>query len=105
VSIARAEHPSPCQACGACCAYSAEWPRFSTETDQALDRIPLHLVDPSLSRMRAEGDRCCALVGKVGVATGCSIYADRPDVCRACEPGDDACETARARHGLPSLVR
>ncbi|RVA08938.1 YkgJ family cysteine cluster protein, partial [Mesorhizobium sp. M7D.F.Ca.US.004.03.1.1] len=29
-----------CQSCGACCSYSAEWPRFSTEDDAQLDRIP-----------------------------------------------------------------
>ena len=29
---------NPCQACGACCAYSANWPRFSTEDDEALER-------------------------------------------------------------------
>ena len=95
---------SPCQSCGACCATSANWPRFSTETDAALDRIPAALVDPSLSRMRCVGNRCSALAGEVGVATACSIYADRPDVCRACEVGDDACRTARARHGLPILT-
>ena len=34
-----------CQSCGACCAYSREWPRFSTETDAELDSIPGELVD------------------------------------------------------------
>ena len=89
-----------CQACGACCAYSAEWPRFSLEDDAALDRIPPALVDDSLARMRCVGDRCSALAGEIGVATACTIYADRPDVCRACLPGDDACLMARRRFGL-----
>ena len=98
-----ASKSSPCRQCGACCSTSAEWPRFSTESDAALDLIPLELVDPGLGRMRYIGDRCAALTGKVGVATACSIHAIRPDVCRACEPGDDACQLARARHGLPPI--
>jgi uncharacterized protein len=47
--------------------------------------------------MRCIGDRCAALTGRIGVSTSCGIYALRPDVCRACDPGDDACLTAR-RH-------
>jgi len=92
--------PAPCQACGACCSFSAEWPRFSLEDDAALDRIPRAFVDDSLGRMRCEGDRCAALVGDVGVATSCAVYAVRPDVCRACVPGDDACAMARRRFKL-----
>ena len=94
------DEPFQCQACGACCSYSAEWPRFTTEDDADLDRIPLDYVDDSLGRMRCIGDRCAALVGEVGVATSCRIYDIRPDVCRACEPGDDECRTARRRFGL-----
>jgi uncharacterized protein len=89
-----------CQACGACCSFSADWPRFSLEDDAALDRIPRTFIDDSLCRMRCEGDRCAALVGEVGIATSCAIYTVRPDVCRACVPGDDACEMARRRFGL-----
>ena len=71
-----------CQACGACCSYSANWPRFTTEDDAALDLIPEQFVNERLSGMRCDGDRCSALSGKVGVATSCGIYADRPEVCR-----------------------
>jgi uncharacterized protein len=28
-----------CQACGACCSYSPEWPRFSLEDDAALEAV------------------------------------------------------------------
>lgn len=89
-----------CRACGACCSYSAEWPRFSLETDAQLDAIPAGLVSTSLGGMRCEGDRCSALSGEVGVETACGIYAARPEVCRACLPGDPECLTARARFGL-----
>jgi len=89
-----------CQACGACCSFSAEWPRFSLESDAALDLIPRALVDDGQGRMRCRGDRCSALAGEVGVSTSCTIYAVRPDVCRACLPGDDECRRARRRFNL-----
>jgi hypothetical protein len=50
--------------------------------------------------MRCVGDRCVALIGEIGVATACGVYADRPVVCRDCEPGDEACLMARRRFGL-----
>lgn len=90
-----------CQSCGACCSYSAEWPRFSTEDDAQLDRIPAKFVAANESGMRCEGVRCSALSGEIGKATACGIYEVRPDVCRACMPGDDDCLMARKAHGLP----
>ena len=95
---------SPCQACGACCDYSAEWPRFSLESDAALSLIPERFVAANQAGMRCDGNRCAALAGKVGVSTVCTIYAHRPEVCRACQPGDDACQMARTRHGLPEFA-
>ena len=96
---------SPCQACGACCSYSQNWPRFTIEDDAALDLIPEKFVNERLSGMRCDGDRCSALSGKVGEATACLIYAVRPEVCRTCMPGDVECAMARKRHGLPVLAR
>jgi Fe-S-cluster containining protein len=99
-SRAGSEPAFACQACGACCAYSREWPRFSLEDDAALARIPARFVDDEGGRMRCVGDRCTALVGEVGVATSCAVYAVRPDVCRLCLPGDDECLRARALFNL-----
>ena len=99
-----AETSSPCQSCGACCAYSAEWPRFWTETDEEIARIPSCFVAPDQNGMACDGDRCRALMGRIGIATSCAIYDLRPDVCRACMPGDDACQMARDHYGLPPLV-
>ncbi|CDX27428.1 hypothetical protein MPLB_960021 [Mesorhizobium sp. ORS 3324] len=89
-----------CQSCGACCAYSADWPRFSTEEDAELDRIPEELVAADQSGMRCEGGRCAALHGEVGKQTACAIYEIRPHVCRACMPGGDDCLMARELYGL-----
>jgi len=94
---------NPCQACGACCAYSHNWPRFTTEDDAALALIPDNFVNERQSGMRCDGDRCSALSGRIGVATSCTIYAVRPEVCRTCVPGDVECNMARRRHGLSAL--
>src|SRR6185295_17657539 len=89
-----------CRTCGACCSFSYEWPRFSLESDADLNRIPRAYIDDAQGRMRCDGNRCSALVGEVGVSTACAIYAMRPDVCKACLPGDDACRLARQRFNL-----
>ena len=91
---------SDCTACGACCAFSADWPRFSTEEDEELELIPANFVDERRNGMRCDGDRCSALVGDVGKSTSCAIYPVRPDVCRVCQPGDEECLMARRRYGL-----
>ena len=98
------ETANPCQACGACCSYSQNWPRFSIEADAALDLIPEQFVNEKLSGMRCDGGRCSALAGRIGVATSCAIYAVRPEVCRTCMPGDAECAMARKKHGLPVLA-
>jgi len=91
---------SECRACGACCSFSPDWPRFSLESDADLDRIPQGYADRQHGRMRCSGNRCAALVGDVGISTACAIYAVRPDVCRACLPGDDTCQVARRHFNL-----
>lgn len=95
--------PGPCQSCGACCAVSASWPRFTLEDDAALARIPDALVARDGSGMRCSGDRCAALGGEIGRATSCTIYEARPQVCRDCEPGDPECLLARDRFGLDPI--
>ena len=92
-----------CQSCGACCAYSRNWPRFTLEDDETLARIPAAFVDPSERGMKCDGERCSALQGKVGVATSCGVYDVRPEVCRDCLPGDAECLKARKRFGLSTI--
>jgi uncharacterized protein len=90
-----------CQACGACCDYSPLWPRFSLESENEIARIPLDLISRDEGGMRCTGNRCMALDGVVTKHVTCTIYEIRPQICRACMPGDDACLMARERHGLP----
>lgn len=92
-----------CQSCGACCGYSQNWPRFSTESEEELAAIPERFVNERQSGMRCEGDRCSALQGEIGRATSCGIYALRPEVCRTCMPGDAECAMARRKFGLPAI--
>jgi Fe-S-cluster containining protein len=89
-----------CRSCGACCAYSADWPRFSLESEAELAKIPREFVDDAERGTRCVGNRCAALEGVVGRATACAIYAVRPHVCRECMPGDGACLEARRHFGL-----
>jgi uncharacterized protein len=94
-SVGKAPADLDCQRCGACCAYSPQWPRFSLEDEADLARIPSRYVDDSQSGMRCEGARCSALVGILGVSTRCAVYSVRPQVCRTCLPHDDECLLAR----------
>jgi Fe-S-cluster containining protein len=111
--VSTESHPVPasaaaealCQSCGACCAYAADWPRFSLESDATLALIPPAYVDDANGRMRCAGNRCAALTGEVGAAVACAVYAARPLVCRECQPGDPECQIARRHHGLPPVTR
>ena len=91
-----------CTSCGACCAFSKEWPRFSVETEADILAIPTAFVGER--GMHCKGNRCSALDGEVGVQTSCTIYDVRPAVCRSCQPGDAECNIAREAFGLTALV-
>jgi uncharacterized protein len=105
---------NPCTRCGACCTgmrvdfNSAE---LQSEGGCVPDGLAVTLL-PGLSRMRGTDHaqpRCAALVGTVGQKAWCGIYEWRPSPCRdfgALAPlgrGDEACNRARARRGLPPL--
>ncbi len=96
----RAAASFDCRRCGACCSYSDDWPRFALESAARLSAIPARFRDDERGRMRCEGSRCSALTGEVGRAVACAVYDARPDVCRDCQPGDDACRAARRHFGL-----
>jgi uncharacterized protein len=88
-----------CNACGACCAYAADWPTLTTERDRGPEGPPAAWVVDG--HVGWAGDRCAALEGEVGACTRCRIYPRRPEPCRACEPGSVSCLVARRLHGLP----
>ncbi|UXH80418.1 YkgJ family cysteine cluster protein [Roseateles amylovorans] len=105
---------NPCTRCGACCAtFRVDFSRqeLLSEGGTVPDGLTVSLND-SLSRMRGTDHaqpRCAALTGKVGEHAGCGIYEWRPSPCREfglrapLGLGDEACNRARARHGLAPL--
>jgi len=78
-------------------------------------QVPMELtekLDPHRLAMRgtqAYRPHCVALKGMVGIATQCTIYPQRPSVCREVLPSWESgqsrpqCDKARAIHGLPPL--
>ncbi len=85
-----------CESCGACCAYSWEWPTFIGDRDG--EDIAPHFVEDG--RMRCDGNRCSALAGSIGSSVYCRVYDDRPLVCREFTAGSQACHAVRAHFGL-----
>jgi len=107
---------NPCTACGACCApYRVSF--HASETDEhAGGKVPAALTEQEtavtacMRGTAAQPPRCIALRGQVGGAVSCVIYEQRPSPCREFAPlaahgrrGDQACDDARRRHGLPRL--
>ena len=89
-----------CVTCGACCAYSDSWPVFIGTGDA--EGIPDELIDSEHGRMLCHGNRCAALAGELGNRAQCSVYANRPLVCREFQPGSEDCVTVRRSFGLPA---
>ncbi len=76
---------NPCMSCGACCAHF----RIMLHSDEVepVGRVPRALVNPVGAAFCMKGTdvfppRCIALEGELGQVVRCTIYADRPQVCR-----------------------
>ena len=105
---------NPCLACGACCAsfrVDFSFEELASHGGCVPDGLAVELTG-TLARLRGTDHtppRCAALVGTVGVRAACGIHEWRPAPCRefgALAPlgrGDEACDRARARHGLAPL--
>jgi hypothetical protein len=105
-----------CLSCGACCAAFRVDFHCSDLASSSFAGVPVEMTVPltkTLVRMRGTDEaapRCIALEGDVGHSVRCTIYEHRPGPCRDFAPyaplgiGDDACDRARRRHGLPPLV-
>lgn len=110
----REDHCTCCGAC--CCAFRVDF-HHSELASRNPGGVPDALTVPltaTLVRMRgtdATAPRCVALEGTVGVGVRCGIYDRRPSPCHEFAPyaalgiGDEACDRARARHGLPPLAQ
>ena len=88
-----------CRTCGACCGYASPDPA---------QRLTLRVVDDAeaggevLERQRDAAGylRCYLLRGVIGRRVACSIYRERPSVCREVAPGSRICMDARKEVGL-----
>jgi Fe-S-cluster containining protein len=95
-----------CMHCGACCAayrVSFYWAEGESK------KIPVQMteqVNHFYSCMKGTNQRdphCGALQGTVGQQVACSIYLQRPETCKEVTIGDEKCNKARARYGLPAI--
>ena len=97
---------NPCQDCGACCAtfrvsfYWAEADERGIAKESTEQLTPFYAC---MAGTNAPAPRCVCLRGEVGKHTACGIYDQRPSPCRELQPGEDKCNRARTKHGLPAL--
>jgi Fe-S-cluster containining protein len=104
-----------CQSCGACCVQHGPhdgnaYVYLDREEARRMRSLALPVVEHALglcclgavSHEGAGGKPACvAFAGQMGEACGCSIYEDRPSVCREFEAGGPLCREAREQAGLP----
>jgi Fe-S-cluster containining protein len=101
-----------CQTCGACCVHPASavggaYIHLTDDEERRMKRLSLSVIQKGgesfLGARPGPGSRpvCVAFAGRVGGWCGCSIYEDRPHICRQFEAGDALCLEARERAGLP----
>ena len=103
-----------CDCCGACCRHlivQAEWldvarePRL-IQVDRHYAHLSLHealdkLEEPGRAVTLACGpDHPCQFLGE---DHRCTIYPTRPNDCVDMQAGDEQCQMARQRAGLPPL--
>ena len=95
-----------CLKCGACCATYRVSFYWSEAMVLGLPDSLVERVSPWLVCMAGTGrptPRCEALDGVIGREVACRVYSRRPSPCRELQPGEDKCNRARARHGLPAF--
>lgn len=104
-----------CQTCGACCVQLGPYDGnnyvyLDPEESRRMRRLGLPVVPGVLGSQclaaaphpgAGGAPACVGFQGELGKQCGCSIYKDRPSVCREFEVGSDVCREARERAGLP----
>jgi len=115
--------PETCRSCGACCWSMRNQDRYCDITRKDAERLPkkfvrLHVIQASMFELFSgvppfvistknvkqrsgplkgvEACVCSALKGSLMQKVECTVYKDRPNVCRtAVKPGDRNCRTIR----------
>jgi Fe-S-cluster containining protein len=104
-----------CQACGACCHGDDGWVHVDREDDPRIAASPalaaivvMTKIGGAVRRsLRMIDGHCAALVSTAAGVTSrvtCTVYADRPGVCRVVEAGSDECRAARRRRGVEPVA-
>jgi uncharacterized protein len=95
-----------CVPCGACCVYGLVIPINRREPEPleryievTLDEAPDIVIERTFEREEADG-RCVNMAGEVGVEIGCTVYPDRPQICRDFDAGSDRCFGYRRMYGI-----
>jgi uncharacterized protein len=105
--VAGEDVPVPeCLECGACCVYGLIIPinrrtpePLTSYLEVVLDEAPDVVIERAFDRAGPDG-RCVNLTGKVGSHIGCTVYPDRPQICRDFEAGSDRCFGYRRMGGI-----
>jgi uncharacterized protein len=109
------EKTNPCLTCGACCAFYRASFYWAEADDETPGGVPAHLTRKlndfrrAMIGMEGSKPRCIALEGLVGEGVRCTIYGNRPSVCRDLDASwaggkpNERCDKARAAWGLPPL--
>jgi hypothetical protein len=100
------EATNPCTSCGACCAFFRVSFYWSEAETRGIPESMTEQVNAVRSCMAGTGGhpvRCVALNGTVGEAVHCTMYEQRPTPCRSVLIGDEKCNRARERYGLPPI--
>jgi Fe-S-cluster containining protein len=98
---------NPCLNCGACCASFRVSFYWAESTAIGLPDRLTEQVNSFYSCMAGTNQpspRCHALQGEIGGAVACTVYEQRPSPCRELQAGEEKCNRARARHGLPPIT-
>ncbi len=72
------------------------------DASAALERIVvlMDIGNGHMKRTLRMIDGACAALGKTTTGVACSIYSDRPGVCRELSAGSTQCLAARRLHGM-----
>ena len=106
--------PPDCLICGACCAspfIGEGYIQLDPDEEERLGRsgLPvLEVVPDPEDRIVMLGTKrngqgvlvCAALTGRLGRRVACTIYEDRPQLCRQFEAGSPECYQARRAAGI-----
>ena len=99
-----------CDCCGACCRGTLIVEAYYLDAlrDPAILDADVRGRRPTMAELSADDGRCIVLAANqpcrfLAPDGRCTIYPTRPNACVGMEAGDEQCQEARSRAGLPPL--